>query len=181
MSDGNHDRSIISAIQKMTGTFNIDSVYLLTGNVISVDEANGHCEVEAISGLSATKINNVSFQSVISDGVDFIPVVGSEVKVLFSKYTSPFIVQYGDIEKMFFAANQIQFNDGQLGGLIKIIELTQKLNNAENKINEIINAFNSHLHTSGGTGSPTTAPLSLIVGTLTATNRAEIEDTKIIH
>lgn len=174
-----HDRSIISAIQKMTGTYNIDTVYLVTGKVTEVNEASGTCTVEAISGNASTEIQNVEFQTVVSDGVLIIPRVDSEVKVLFSKYTDPFVVQYSEVEKMYLSADLVQFNDGQLGGMVKVISLTDKLNAIENKVNSIIASFNSHVHTSGGAGSPTTTPTSPISGTLTPTNRTDIENTTI--
>lgn len=173
------DRSIISAVQKMTGTYNIDTVYLVTANVLSVDEAAGTCSVEGISGNATTDIDGVEFQTVIADGVLIIPKVGSEVKVLFSKYTTPFIVQYSEVDKIYLAAELVQFSDGNLGGMVKVIDLTTKLNNLENKVNAILSSFNSHTHTSGGAGSPTTPPLAPIAGTLTPTQRADIENTLI--
>lgn len=174
-----HDRSIISAIQKMTGTYNIDQVYLVTGKVTAVNETSGTCTVEAISGNASTEIQNVEFQTVVSDGVLIIPRVDSEVKVLFSKYTDPFIVQYSEVEKMYLAADLVQFNDGQLGGMVKVISLTDKLNAIENKVNSIITAFNSHTHTNGNLGAPTGAPIVPITGTLTPTNKSDIENTTI--
>ena len=177
----NSDRSILAAVQKMTGTYNLDQVYLVTGTCTNIDEAAGTCDVEAVSGNASTLISGVKFQAAIGDGVDYVPTEGSVVKVLFSKYTTPLIVQYSDIEKMFIAATAIQYNDGALGGLVNVIDLTEKLNNLENKVNSIINTFNTHTHTSGGAGSPTTPPTAAISGTLTPTNRADIEDTNIKH
>jgi hypothetical protein len=163
----------------MTGTYNIDQLYLVTGKVSEINEANGTCTVEAISGNASTEITNVEFQTVVSDGVLIIPRIDSEVKVLFSKYTDPFIVQYSEVEKIYWAGDLIQFNDGELGGMVKVISLTDKLNTIENKINSIISTFNSHTHSNGGGGSPTGAPLSPISGTLTPTNRTDIENTTI--
>lgn len=174
-----HDRSIITAIRKMTGTFNIDQIYLVTAKVTEVNETAGTCTVEAISGNASTEIQNVEFQTVVSDGILIIPRIDSEVKVLFSNYTDPFIVQYSEVEKMYLSADLVQFDDGQLGGMVKVISLTSKLNAIENKINSIISTFNAHTHSNGGGGSPTGSPLSTISGTLTPTNRTDIENTTI--
>lgn len=171
-----NDRSITSAIRKLAGTYNVDTIYLVTGKVLSVDETAGTCSVEAVTGKATTTIEGVEFQTTISDGLLIIPKVDSEVKVLFSTYTTPFIAQYGDVEKMYLAADLIQFNDGALEGIVKVIELTQKLNNIENKVNSIISTFNSHTHTSGGAGAPTTPPMAPISGTLTLTQKADIEN-----
>jgi len=191
----NSDRGILASVQKMTGTYNLDQLYLVTGTCKNIDEAAGSCDVEAVSGNATTTISGVKFQAAIGDGVDYIPVENSVVKVLFSKYTTPFIVQYSDVDKMIIAANsgvnhfdeyafdcdKIVFNGGSLGGLVKVIELTNKLNNLENKVNSMISTFNSHLHTSGGAGAPTTPPTAPISGTLTPTQQNDIEDTKFKH
>lgn len=60
----------------------------------------------------------------------------------------------------------VTFNGGNLGGLVKIQELTDK-------INEFINTFNAHTHT--GTHGPTSAPLS----PATAFNRTDYENKKV--
>lgn len=163
-----HDRSIITAIRKMSGTFDVDQVYLVTGMVTAINETAGTCTVEAISGNATTEIKNVEFQTVVSDGILIIPRLNSEVKVLFSKYTDPFIVQYSEVEKIYLSAEITQWEDGSLGGMVKVIDLTQKLNDIENKINTII--------TWGATVTPPLATSPLI-----PTQRADIENTKILQ
>lgn len=177
----NSDRGILAAVQKMTGTYNLDQIYLVTGTCSNINEAAGTCDVEAISGNAATTVSAVKFQAAIGDGIDFIPIDGSIVKVLFSKYTTPFIVQFSDIEKMFFAATTIQFNDGALGGLVNVIDLTTKLNNLENAVNSIISNFNSHTHVVASVGAPTAPPAAPIFNTLQTTSRGDIEDKNITH
>lgn len=64
-----------------------------------------------------------------------------------------------------------------------MIDLTNKLNALENKVNQIISAFNNHTHiltlsTGTGTAAPTSSPVS---GTLTPTNRADIENTLVVQ
>lgn len=150
----------------MTGTYNIDTVFLVTANVTKVDEATGICTVETISGNASIELTNVELQTVISDGILVIPRINSEVKVVYSKYTTPFIVQYSEVEKIFLSADLVQFDDGEKGGMVKVIDLTKKLNDIENKINDII--------TWGGTVTP-----PLITIPLTPTQRADIENTII--
>lgn len=65
-------------------------------------------------------------------------------------------------------AEQIVINGGKLGGLIKIEELTKKLN-------ELINAFNNHTHTAPS--GATTPPLK----TAKTFSKSDYEDTKIKH
>lgn len=163
-----HDRSIVTAIQKMAGTFSTDPVTLLTAKIISVDEGVGTCICEAVTGDSTTNVEGVELQTTISDGILIIPTIGSEVKVLFSKYTTPFIVQYSDVEKLYIAGNLIQFNSGNFGGLAKVQGLLAALNKIETKINI--------LTTWAATVTPplTTPPLTL-------TTITDIEDSTITH
>jgi len=150
----------------MAGTYNSDTNYLVTGTVSKVDEAAGTCDVDAITGSATTEIQGVELQTVVSDGLLIIPKIGSEVKVLFSKYTTPFIVQYSEVEKMYLSGTLIQFNDGKLGGLVTVNELVNKLNALENKLNSII--------TWGATVTP-----PLVTTPLIPTVRDEIENTII--
>ena len=65
-------------------------------------------------------------------------------------------------------AETVIFNGGELGGLIKIAELTDKLN-------ALVNAFNAHVHpVAGNTTSTIAQPLQLF-------NKADYEDEKIKH
>ena len=75
------------------------------------------------------------------------------------------------------------FNDGELGGMVKVIELTTKLNNLEKLVNDLVSKFNTHTHiltlTSGtGTAAPTVSPETTV---LTPTVRGDIEDENITH
>jgi hypothetical protein len=70
---------------------------------------------------------------------------------------------------------------GEFGGLVKVVELTQKLNNLENKVNEIITTFGTHTHTVIMLGAPTATTATPIVGNLTVSQRADIENTKNKH
>jgi hypothetical protein len=172
---------VVSAIQKIAGTFKADTVQLLSGIVTAV---NGNvCNVDAVSGNTSTPLTNVQFQAAVGDGIDAEPSIGSQVYVLLSKYNNPVIVSYSDIENLYIAAaTLIQFNDGSFGGLVKVIELTQKLNNLENKVNDVISKFNTHVHSGVQTGGGTSAvPTSIVSGNLTPTNRNDIENTVITH
>lgn len=176
-----HDRSVNAAIQKIAGTFKADTVSLVSCVVTEVREDT--CDVEAVSGNASTPITGVQYQASTGDGVEAIPVVGSQVIVLFSKYTNPFIVSYSDVEKLYIAASDlVQFNNGAFGGLVKVIELTQKLNNLENKVNDIVSKFNTHVHSGVQTGGGTSAvPTTTVSGSLTPTQRGDIENKNITH
>ena len=201
----NSDRGILAAVQKMTGTYNLDQLYLVTGTCTNIDEAAGTCDVEAISGNATTTISGVKFQAAIGDGVDYIPVDGSVVKVLFSKYTTPFIVQYSDIDKMIMAANSgvyhfddyafdcdaIVFNGGNNNGLVKVSPLKTKLNNLESDLNTLKTLLSTMIAAMQAVTSGNVSHAELIAyftpllpyttQVLIPTQQTEIEDTKFKH
>jgi hypothetical protein len=51
---------------------------------------------------------------------------------------------------LYSQVDSIQFGDGSFDGLVKVIELTSKLNDLENKVNSMISVFNAHIHTATG-------------------------------
>lgn len=188
-----HDRAIITAVQKLTGTFNQDTVYLVTANVTSVDENKGICTVETISGNASITLTNVELQTVVSDGILIVPRVDSEVKVIYSKYTTPFICQYSEVEKIYLACdtqqmdigdlkvnssttevnvdstldincNEITFNGGSNKGLVKVVELTQQLNKIEADLNSLKTIFLALNATIAALPPPTPILASILAG-----------------
>ena len=201
------NRQIIEAIQKISGTSLNDNVHLLIGSVDSVNESNRTCTVTSISSKGSVTIENVLLMSSIDDGILLVPTIGSPVFVLYSTFNQPFVALFSGLDKILLVAGEnnasiqvdkdglkleigntkvnlskdlTQFNDGGLGGLVKVVELTQKLNNLESKVNSLITAFNSHVHTGVTTGAGASGTtLTTVTGTLTPTQRADIENTKI--
>lgn len=164
---------ITKTIQELAGTRNQDEVKLYQCNVNSIDLSKRTANVTTITGTA-----NLTFDALltagISDGFVITPEIGSMVYVLTSKYTLPFIVTFSDI-------TQFDIMGGEFGGLVKVVELTQKLNNLENKVNEIITTFGTHTHTVIMLGAPTATTATPIVGNLTVSQRADIENIKIKH
>lgn len=185
-------RQITQAIQTLAGTYNADTVHLITAEVDSVDIPSRSCSVTTISGKKTTAIENVKLMAAIDDGVLFVPTVGSTVMISYSNYNLPFIVQYSEVDQILFISGsrqvsivdgKIMLNDGSFGGLIQIEKLVQKLNNLETLVNDLVTKFNSHTHiltlTSGtGTAAPTASPETT---TLVQTIRNNIENTSITH
>lgn len=188
------DRAITTAIQKAAGTFKSDTVSLIVGTIKSVDEDKSTCVVVIENGV---ELPNVLLQSSVCDGLLIVPKKDSTVYVLTSKYNSPLIVQYSDLEKLYLqvgdgsltvfkdtANNQplIQLNDGSYGGLIKIDELVKKINALENLINGFITIYNTHTHTASAFGSPTTVPSSVETQNISpTTQKSDLENTNVNH
>lgn len=151
---------LAKAIQEIAGTRNQDEVKLYQCLVNSVDISKRTCSVTTITG-NATLTFDAQIMAGVADGILVEPEVDSYVFVLKSKYTIPFVVMYSDIVNY-------SLMGGEFGGLVKVVELTQKINNLERKINEIL--------VWSGTVSPpfTSIPISL-------TLQNEIENTSVKH
>lgn len=163
------DRNIKEAIEKLSNQERVDNVHVEACTVESVNIGDRTCEVSTISGKTALSISGVQLMASVDDGLLIIPEIGSIVFVQYSTYQLPFILMYSSI-------SSIKLLDGIHGGLVKVIELTSKLNSLENKVNDIILKYNAHVHTANGT--PT---VSQVVGAIIPTQRPEIENNKITH
>lgn len=79
----------------------------------------------------------------------------------------------------------IKINGGQLGGLIIIQKLTDKLNELTNTVNKLVNAYNNHNHITTatvGTGPVgQISPPQVYADLAKAFNKNDYEDTKVSH
>ena len=175
---------IIEAIREIAGVRNDNKVKLFQAIVNSVDLDTLTCNVTTVSGNARITYDNIQLAAGICDGNIKIPVIDSLVYIISSIYCEPFIVQYSDIKG-------IQLSGNEFGGMVKVIELTQKVNNLENKLNDLLAQFNQfltdygvHTHPTAPSGpiSPPSAPTTATTPPdLTLTERAEIENETITH
>lgn len=119
---------ISELIQQLGGTKNDDNVQLLVAQVNAADPGNRLCNVTTITGTRITF--DAKLQAEIADGLLVVPKKGSTVIILKSKKILPFVVFYSDVESY-------SLNGDEFGGLVKVQELTQKLNALEQKFNEV--------------------------------------------
>ena len=177
------------AIQQLAGTHNKDDVMSFDCTVDSVDENKFECDVTAIGGTATTKVPGVRLASEANDGFTLIPKVDSTVTVTITKNGLAYVSMFSDIDKVKAIINdtkivmedgKITFNDGSFDGLVKVIELTEKLNNIEKRINEHVALYNLHVH-SGGTIMGSTGTTSPDTDTLSPTVQSDIENPLIIH
>lgn len=161
--------------------------------VDSVSVLSRSCSVTTTSGDVETELPNVWLMADIDDGQLIIPKVGSSVIVAYNEKMQPFVLMFSEIDSVCYVVGSSQFkitdgliqaNDGSNGGMVKVIELTTKLNNLENLVNGFIALYNAHTHPylpGPGPVAPTSVTASLETNTLTPTVRANIEDTKFKH
>lgn len=134
------------------------------------------CEV-SIDGLSIPDVRLRASTEV--DGAQIIvrPAVGSVVIV--GSLT-------GDLDHLVVLsmdrAEEVIINGGKLGGLIKVQELTQKLNALESEVNDLKQLFASWLPVKGDGGAVLRGLLGSWAGKrLTPSKREDYEDTKVTH
>jgi hypothetical protein len=137
------------------------------------------CDCEAIE--DKTVLEDVRLVADFKDtanttGFVLIPKVNSIVIVSFLGDSEYYISMVSDVDNIFINGNNYE-------GIVKAVELTDKLNALENKVNSIISTFNSHTHpylnvTTPATTSPSTSPVS---GTLTPTQKTDIENNTVKH
>lgn len=167
------DRDIKEVIRKLAGQEYDDRVYTIDAEVLSVDEDNRTCECQSISGQASNVIPDVRLMASVDDGILILPAIGSNVTIILSTFTDPYVTGYSAIDK-------IILRGGDLGGLVKVVELTDKLNKIENLLNDFISKYNSHTHAGVQTGGGMSAvTLALEDQTLTLTEKEEIENEKI--
>lgn len=173
-------RNINEAVQQLAGTKNSETVKLVTGEVISVDENKRTCNVSVI-GVSDFDITNVSLMTGINDGYFIIPKVGSQILVCYNNRNIKYICQFSEIEKVLIIINKttfeivdgsIKINDGTFNGIVKIDDLTTKINDMINFINAEFLKIQTGIITGGGAYTPTN---------LQAFNKSDYENDKITH
>lgn len=169
------DKQIEESIQKLAGTYLKDIVQIFLCTVDSVDQGNRQCDCTPIGSDSTTSLPGVLLCAENNNGLVVFPLVGSTVIVALSTRNTAFVLMYSDITK-------VQFMDGSLDGMVKVIDLTTKLNNLENLVNDLISKYNNHVHVatlavSGASATGSTNPtLSVETTTLTPTQQSEIEN-----
>ena len=134
------------------------------------------CEV-SIDGLSIPDVRLRASTEV--DGAQIImrPAVGSVVIV--GSLT-------GDLDHLVVLsmdrAEEVIINGGKLGGLIKVQEITQKLNALESEVNNLKQLFASWVPVKGDGGAVLRGLLGSWAGKrLTLSRREDYEDTKVKH
>lgn len=147
--------------------FGTRGVTISTGIVKSVSGIL--CEVE-VGKLVVPDVRLRASETADGGEILLVPKVGTAV--VFGSLTgdlSQLVVLQVDHIESIKATGSITINEGKLGGLVNIEDLT-------NKLNTLVQSFNTHTHT-GNMGAPTTPP----VAQAQTFNKSDYEDTKIKH
>lgn len=168
-------KEIEVAVQRLAGTYLKDIISIQLCNVDSVDSKNRQCDCTPIGGDATTNIPGVLLCAENDNGLVVFPKVGSTVIVALSTRNTAFVMMYSGIDK-------VQFMDGSLGGMVKVIDLTTKLNNIENKIDDLITAISGWIPVPNDGGAALKVALTTWLATsLTPTTQSEIENKLILQ
>lgn len=150
--------------------------------VVELDEFNlQDTDGPDVSELQPTGVHAKTTYT--KDGV-VIDIAGKEQdqRVKCSFQNNQIIVDIAGKISMTLDGNKLSLNGDQFGGLIKIEELT-------NKLNDLVNAFNSHVHslvnvpitTSQGPGNIVSGNTLEITTKTSRFNKSDYENSKVVH
>ncbi|HOU67592.1 MAG TPA: hypothetical protein PKW49_03280 [Paludibacteraceae bacterium] len=173
---------IRKSIQRIAGS----NLLSFTAKVKSVQGET--CTVD----MDGMELTDVRLRSVVNGKRSKIlvsPAVGSYIIVIDNSRGAKdelVCVAFSEIDKIEVDADCVVFNGGSNDGLVKIQELTEKLNGLKDTVNALVRSHNSHTHTVATTGSATSqsgtaAAITIQVEEAEAFSKEDYEDTKITH
>jgi len=143
------------------------NAYSKVCTVDSVDLVNLTCYCIPIN--DDADITEVRLMANIDNGFLLVPEVDSIVVVSFLSDSSAYVSLVSKV-------SEIQLNGTNYDGLVKVQELTDKLNNLENKLNDLITACSSQVVTLAPSGTFPLASFFTSVTPLTPTQQTDIEN-----
>ena len=116
-------------------------------------------------------------------GFFVVPEVDSLVVVTFLSKTEAFLSAYTEISDVIAIQDQFTFNDGAYGGLIKISDLVDRLNDYEDLFNQLKTDFNSWtpVPQDGGLALKTILSAGFLTKVIPSSNVSEFENGKVKH
>lgn len=161
-------------------------IQVLVGKVKSVDETKMVCDIDL---ATEPDLLDVRLRSIIDEtdkGVLIVPKKDSVVLVgiIENRIESAFVLSFSEVEKIRFITDEIELAGNNFKGLVKVEDLTTKLNNLENAVNGLVSDFNAHTHNApqAPTGTiPTLPPLVPSSQSLTTTQVSDLENEKVKH
>lgn len=184
---GVFEQAVQTAIKKEAGKLQIKQT--IVGTATNIRETLCNIERENAPTLFDVRLNAIDDD--LQSFVTVYPKEGSKViaGIIENLKTEAVVLRCSEVEKIklkignqtaYIDKNGFVFNDGTLGGLVKVGDLTQRLNNLENDINGLKNAFNTWIVFPGDGG----AALKAITAAWTSqrisvTQQANIENKNI--
>ncbi len=132
---------------------------------------------------SDSEFGEVDLSAEYNNGLIIAPKVGSNIIIGFSAKVDPFVMMFSEIENIYLdVESDIIINGGNNGGVVKVQDLVNKLNNIENKVNSLVSFTQTHTHSGVQTGGGTSGvPVVPVTGSLTNTTVNDLANTKLKH
>lgn len=173
----------LSKIKESIRKINVRYAAMFTAKVTAVDGETCSCEIDKLT------FTDVRLRAVINNEQSKIlvtPSVGSYVLVTDlsdGNYSNLAVVCFSEIDRIDIDVDtEIIINQGENDGIVKVIELTEKLNNIEKDINNLKSAFQNWVPAvyDGGAALKSGAA-SWFAQKLTETTQKDIENELIKH
>ena len=153
---------------------------LQMATVTAVDTLNYTCDVV---NDDDEELPGILYKSVSGGTIDvvFEPAINSRVLIMALDESDQLVVlKCGAVANIYINCPNIIFNNGTLGGLVKVVDLVSKLNILEQDLNAIKTVFNTWVPVpSDGGAALKTAAAVWANKSITATVKANLENTKI--
>jgi hypothetical protein len=186
---------VVAMLKRILGTYQKLPVQILLCTVVSVDEDEKTCVVDPVDDNSNVKIEGVKLSVNANDGFCEFPAVDSNVLVAVTQTKAAYVIKCEDVDKikitidkdnyLEYDSNGWVFNNGTLGGLIKITDLTTEINNRVNILKAAsvagFTSVDAALNSIASGSGVSTAAYNGAVATLTPLNKSTYENTKIKH
>ena len=159
---------------------------MLSGKCKGVDEEKGTMKVELNDSLQIIEDVLLNALDGEADGITIIPE--DDTDVIIASVDAPgeyVLISAGKIKKVIVKSTEISvecenvvFNGGDNKGLVKVKELTDKVNNLEDLVNNLLSTLQGVIIPLAPSGTYPFAPL-FTQTPLTPTQQADIENDKI--
>lgn len=166
-----------------------DEIYCKICTVDSVDDATRTVDCTPLDEGAPLSGVNLQANQGIDKGIVVFPTVGSSVVVGFMSKATAAVLLCEQVDRIEIAIGDIVvkmtdrgivMNGGELGGLVKAIDLAGKINTIEKDLNALKNAFKTWVVTPYDGGAKLKAATATWSGaSITLTKRADIENEKI--
>ncbi len=153
-------------------SMNKHELYSVTCKVDSVDATERTCICTPLEGAQMEEIK-IQASTSLTEGIYIKPVVDSFVIITFLSKERAFVSLFSEIDEIKIdVQNTIVFNGGSFDGLVKVNDLTTKLNNLITQLGVEQALIAAGIAAGGGSYTP---------GTLSSFNAGDYKNTDIKH
>lgn len=170
---GSENRDLAEAIRKLSGMDDLTQSSFAC-RVSNIDTTKYTCDCAPIDGSADFK--GVRYNANGLKGFVLEPKDDSIVIITVTSNTTAFVSMVSEV-------NQIYLNGDNEGGLVKVSDLVDRINDIKDVVNDLITKYNTHTHIltlSAGTG--TAAPTTTTEpSTIPITTVNELSNNKVKH